>query len=243
MFTLCYNDYSYLKGGVMLLIFAGVALSVLGPPPDVVSQMLQRIRNDTAASRTLTYIQERTEYEIRNDGDRLKSLESRTVRGTGSGFLNVLTLRNGKATGKTKEEPLETAMILLTTKYDFVAVAAAVVVVDGYDCWQVQFTPLDGLEDGSDDDAILNHIQGIAFVDVHNHLIRAIHATLSKPFRHGFLGAARITAVTLDTRQIEWDEKKRVGIQTTSVIRLQFTVIGDTYLRIEYLNTNHRWQP
>lgn len=227
---------------MLTILFSVMALASV-PPPDIVHRMLERIENDTVNSRSLTYIQERTEYETRNGNDRLKKIESRSVRGTGTGFLKRLNMRNGKPVINAKEEPLDTDMVSSTSKYDFVPVMAQTVAVDGYDCWQVRFTPRIGLRDTSDDDAILNHVEGTAYVDARNYLVRAIHATLNKPFRRGFLGAGRIVSVTMDTRQMEWDDKKHVGVQATAVIRIQYTVIGDTFMRIEYLNTNHRWQP
>lgn len=228
---------------MLTIILFSVTSSVSAPPPDIVNRMLERIESDTVNSRSLVYTQERTEYEIRDGNDRLKKTESRSVRGTGTGFLKRLNMRNGTPIVNAREEPLDTAMIRLTTKYDFVPVMAQTIPVDGYDCWQVRFSPRIGLRDSSDDDAILNHVEGTAYVDARNYLVRAIHATLSKPFRRGFLGAGRIVSVTVDTRQIEWDDKKHVGIQVTAVIRIQYAVIGDTFMRIEYLNTNHRWQP
>ncbi len=242
MLTLCYNETSFLKGGPVLAILLSVAVSA-PVPPDIIPLMLARIRSDTAASQSLEYTQERTEYEVRNGIDRLKKRESRAVRGTGTGFLKQLIMKNGKPVVGAQVEPLDTAMIELVNKYDFAPVMADTVSVDGFDCWQVSFTPRANLEDRSDEDAILNHIEGTAFVDAHNYLVRAIRATQSSPFRRGFLGAARFNSINLDTRQIEWDDGKHVGIQTTTVIRVRYAVIGDTYLRVEHLNTNHRWQP
>ncbi len=227
----------------MLTILLGAAVLLPGPPPDVVPLMLERIRQDTAESRSLTYIQERTEYDVRGDTDRLKKRETKNVRGTGLGFFERLVAKDGKPVTNASEEPVASSMIQLSVKYDFVIIAAPAVQVDGFDCWQVAFTPRAGLRDTSDEDAILNHIRGTAYVDVHNHLIRWIHSTLSKPFRRGFLSAAHIVAIVADTRQIEWDDTKRIGIQSTTVVRLQYSVIGDTFLRIEYLNTNHQWKP
>jgi len=116
--------------------------------------------------------------------------------------------------------------------------------VDGFDCWQVAFAPKTDVGNSSDiDDAILNHISGIAYVDARTFLIRSIHGKITKPFRWGFLNAGHILEITLDAQQAEWDDQRHIGIQTTSVVRVHYRVLSDTFLRVEYLHTNHAWQP
>lgn len=228
----------------MLAIVSAVLLASTVPPPDLVAHMIERIRQDTANSRSMTYVQERTEYETFNGTDQLKKRETWSVRGTGTGFVQLPLSKNGKPVTGPKERPLPSSMIQVMAKYDFVPIDAAPVSINGYDCWQVAFRPKAGLRDGSeDDDAILNHIAGYAYVDAHNYLIRLIHADLAAPFRRGFLNAGHILGITLDAQQVEWDDQKHVGIQSSTVIRVHYKVLGDTYLRIEYLNTSHAWQP
>jgi len=203
----------------VLAIAISAAIAAAGPPPDLVTRMLQRIQDDTAASRSLTYVQERTEYEVSSDTERLVKREVRSVRGTGTGFVQRLIAKDGTAVSNAKEGPLTTAIAKLAEKYVFKAIDAEPESVDGYDCWRVAFEPRSDLQDKDNEDAILNRLVGTAYIDTHNYLIRRISAKITQPFRRKIF--VTFQDITVEMHQMEWDGQKHIGMQTTTVFRVR----------------------
>lgn len=177
----------------------------------IIQHVVENIQsNEQAKAAHLTFEKVVTTEDLdKPAGKRLEKIEVYRMFGHNGKMYEQLIERDGRPAHRKEKLSKQFFDQTIAKRFTFTLITPQPIIEEGVPCYLLTFSPTGAQEGQADDEKILNHLIGVAWIDAQRFYVRRLIGSLppGNPIGGlGFLGAGTITEFSAEFRQQEYHE-------------------------------------